>query len=111
MEVAPFGIRVVLIQPGNFHTEFTASRVTAGDALDGSVYLDTFRRSLAVMEQDELDAPEPLAVARVIERAITSDSPRLRYVVDHTIARFAPMLKRLLPHALVETALKRVFKL
>ena len=111
MEVAPFGIRVVLIQPGNYRTDFTASRVTTAGARDNVAYQDKFKRALHVMEQDEMNAPEPEAVARVVERAITAKSPRLRYVVDPTVARLAPMLKRMLPYPLVEYALKRVFKL
>jgi short-subunit dehydrogenase len=111
MEVEPYGIRVVLIQPGNYHTEFTASRITARESNHSSVYHDTFKRALTVMENDELSAPKPKAVARVIERAITADSPRLRYVVDPTVARFAPMAKRILPYAVMEAALKRIFKL
>jgi NAD(P)-dependent dehydrogenase (short-subunit alcohol dehydrogenase family) len=111
MEVAPFGIRVVLIEPGNYRTEFTASRVTTAGSRENAAYQDTFKRALGVMEQDELNAPEPEAVARVVERAITAKSPRLRYVVDPTVARLAPMLKRLLPYPLVEYGLKHIFKL
>ena len=111
LEVAPFGIRVVLIQPGNYHTDFTTSRVTTAGARDNTAYRDTFKRALGVMEHDELSAPEPQAVARVLERAITAQSPRLRYVVDPTVARLAPTLKRLLPYPLIEYGLKRIFKL
>jgi NAD(P)-dependent dehydrogenase (short-subunit alcohol dehydrogenase family) len=111
MEVEPYGIRVVLIQPGNYRTEFTANRVTAVKADRPSPYYDLFTKALSVMEKDELEAPEPEEVARVIERAVLSDSPRLRYVVDPSIGRFAPMLKRVLPYSVVEAALKRVFKL
>jgi len=111
MEVEPYGIRVVLIQPGNYHTGFTANRVTAIKSDHASEYYDIFARSLSVMEKDELDAPEPEEVARVIDRAISSDSPRLRHVVDPSIARFAPILKRVLPYSIVEAALKHVFKL
>lgn len=110
-EVEPYGVRVVLVQPGNYRTQFTASRVRTIESGQDSIYSETFQRCLGVMENDELSAPEPEAVARVIERAVRSDSPRLRYVVDPTVARFAPMLKRLLPYSIVEVALKRVFKL
>lgn len=111
MEVEPYGIRVVLIQPGNYRTEFTARRVRAKESSPGSVYHKTFERALGVMEKDELEAPEPKRVAQVIEQAVTSDSPGLRYVADPSIARFAPFLKRILPYAIVEAGLKRVFKL
>lgn len=111
MEVAPFGIQVVLIQPGNYRTDFTARRVTAAEAKNSSAYRDTFKRALGVMERDELNAPEPVAVAQTVEKAITSKAPRLRYVVDPTVARVAPLLKRLLPYPVVEYGLKRVFKI
>jgi NAD(P)-dependent dehydrogenase (short-subunit alcohol dehydrogenase family) len=111
LEVEPYGIRVVLIQPGNYRAEFTASRMRAKESRPGSVYHKTFERAPGVMEKDELEAPEPKNVAQVIEQVVTSDSPRLRYVVDPSIVRFSPFLKRVLPYAIVEAGLKRVFKL
>jgi hypothetical protein len=63
------------------------------------------------MVNDELNAPEPRTVAQVIERAITADSPRLRYVVDPGAARWVPLLKRLLAYPIIEAGHKRIFKL
>jgi hypothetical protein len=96
---------------GNYRTGFTASRLTTANSDANSVYQETFRRALGVMEKDELNAPEPVEVARVLERAITVNRPRMRYVVDPTVFRFVPTLKRLLPYPLIEYGLKRAFKL
>lgn len=111
LEVEPYGIRVVLLVLGNYRTEFTSSRVTAVNSDGNSVYGETFRRVLGVMERDELNAPEPVEVARVLEKAITANRPRLRYVVDPTFLRFVPIAKRLLPYSFIEFAHKRLFKL
>jgi hypothetical protein len=96
---------------GNYHTGFTASRLTTANSDANSVFQGTFRGALGVMEKDELNAPEPVKVAQVLERAITANRPRKRYIVDPTFFRFVPMLKRLLPYALIEYAHKRLFKL
>ena len=104
--------RVVLItaaSSGNHRTEFTASRVATANSDGNSVYRETFRRALGVMEKDELNAPEPIEVVRVLERAITANWPLMCYVVDSIVARSAPTLKRFLPCPLVEHGLKRVF--
>jgi NAD(P)-dependent dehydrogenase (short-subunit alcohol dehydrogenase family) len=88
-EVAGFGIDVVVIQPGAIRTDFDKAAVAslddAGSADD--VYAD-FNRHVGRATKEayekgpmKLLGGEPDAVAKVIEKAITSRRPRTRYHV------------------------------
>jgi short-subunit dehydrogenase len=46
-EIAPFGVQVTLVRPGNVRTDFTASRRMARDAHDGSVYGQTAGKAIS----------------------------------------------------------------
>jgi NAD(P)-dependent dehydrogenase (short-subunit alcohol dehydrogenase family) len=85
-EVAPFGIQVVLFEPGLIATEFGSTvSGTLGDTTDEkSPYSDAAARMdkmIGDMYANRLLAVGPGAVAKVIERAITTRRPHARYVV------------------------------
>jgi NAD(P)-dependent dehydrogenase (short-subunit alcohol dehydrogenase family) len=102
MEVKPHGVRVVLVEPGDFRTGFTAQRRKA-QAAEQSVYAEHFKRALATMERDEHGGSDPAAVARLVERLINKPSPRLRYKVGSAWQKFAiGTLRVVLPQKLFE---------
>jgi NAD(P)-dependent dehydrogenase (short-subunit alcohol dehydrogenase family) len=102
MEVKPFGVRVVLVEPGDFRTGFTAQRRKARAAEHGA-YTERFHRALATMERDERGGSDPAAVARLVERLINTSAPRLRYKVGSIWQKFATgPLRALLPQKLYE---------
>ena len=81
--MAADGVKVVLVEPGGFKTGIweDMERDIARREASGSRYVAAYRRS---MQGQRLVAPvmgQPEACARVIAGAITSRSPRSRYVV------------------------------
>ncbi len=102
MEVLPFGVRVVLVEPGDFRTQFAANRKLTGESQNNSAYRERFGKALAVFEKEENNGADPLAIARLIERLIENPSPSLRYSVGPVGERIAPLLKQILPHKLYE---------
>lgn len=103
-EVAPFGIKVVLIEPSIVRTEaWGAHRVVGAGAEDpDSPYRAWFRH----MEQltDGLVQSSPTTVndvAEAVHRAMTVTRPRLRYMVGRR-ARRIMALRRYLPGELFE---------
>jgi NAD(P)-dependent dehydrogenase (short-subunit alcohol dehydrogenase family) len=102
MEVAPFGIKVVLVEPGDFRTQFTVNRRRVDKAANNSSYRDRYTRALAVFEKEEINGDDPIAVARLVARIIDSKSPRLRYSVGPTGERIVPGLKQILPHKIYQ---------
>jgi NAD(P)-dependent dehydrogenase (short-subunit alcohol dehydrogenase family) len=97
MEVEPFGIEVVLIEPADCRTGFTAARRQV-EAAATSVYRDDFAASLAVIEADEDHGADPRVVARRLDRVMNTASPRLRYMAGAPTERLAVLLKRILPY-------------
>jgi NAD(P)-dependent dehydrogenase (short-subunit alcohol dehydrogenase family) len=102
MELRPHGVRVVLIEPGDFRTGFTAQRRQVRAAQAGSPYAERFARALARMERDEAGGADPLLVARLLERLIAARSPRPRYKVGGFAQTFVIGLRKVLPQKLVE---------
>ena len=94
-EVRPFGVDVVLVQPGDFRTGFTAARRVARP--DGSAYAERAERALAIAATDESAGANPEQVARVIARIIHSRRRRLRYVVGPAAQEWLMRLRHVLP--------------
>jgi NAD(P)-dependent dehydrogenase (short-subunit alcohol dehydrogenase family) len=108
MEVAPFGIGVVLIEPGDFRTGFTDARRRTGGASPDSPYRQRCELALRTMEESERSGPDPIRVARLVERIIHHPSPRLRHTVGLAVQRFGVAVRHLVPARLFEWGLQKV---
>ncbi|HZS28685.1 MAG TPA: SDR family oxidoreductase [Candidatus Angelobacter sp.] len=111
MEVKPFGIRVVLIEPGDFKTEFPTNRRNTAEAEKSSIYREQVDRCVGVMQEEEKNGHDPLEVARLAERIIHDPSPRLRYTTGPLGERIGPKLKSILPYRLYEYLFMKHYKL
>jgi NAD(P)-dependent dehydrogenase (short-subunit alcohol dehydrogenase family) len=109
MEAAPFGVRVVLVEPGDFRTGFTASRRLARSPVTDA-YRERQARAIGVMEHDETHGATPEAVARLVHFIITRRSPRLRYAVGPVSERLALVLKRFAPARLFERVMAGYYR-
>ena len=76
-ELAPFGIRVVIIEPGVTKSAIFAKNIDAPNS--SGAYDDHYRRLFQFYAAGYANATDPLEVAKIIEHAITTDSPQLRY--------------------------------
>ena len=110
LEAAPFGIRVVLIEPGDFRTGFTAGRRRAAGA-DVAAYAERQATALHVMEHDEMQGATPEAVGRLVHRVIMMRFPATRYAVGPVTETFALALKRFAPSRLFEWGLARYYRI
>ncbi|HVG90792.1 MAG TPA: SDR family oxidoreductase, partial [Alphaproteobacteria bacterium] len=70
MEVRPFGIRVALIEPGDFKSDFPANRVNTDGSTKSEVYSELMERCVGVMREEEKHGKTPYPVARLVERII-----------------------------------------
>jgi NAD(P)-dependent dehydrogenase (short-subunit alcohol dehydrogenase family)/pimeloyl-ACP methyl ester carboxylesterase len=104
LEVAPFGIQAVLVEPGMIKTtRWTTNRATAAGALEPtSAYRDLFTTAEAladrVVERSRTSAAD---VAGAVATALTVDKPRMRYVVGQP-AGAVILLRRYLPERTFE---------
>jgi len=111
MEVAPFGVRVVLIEPGDFKTGFTESRVFSAAADASSPYHERCQRAVSVMEHDEQNGADPRQLAELLARIVADPSPRPRYPVGAFGQRLAVAARRFVPTRLLDKALSALYKL
>jgi NAD(P)-dependent dehydrogenase (short-subunit alcohol dehydrogenase family) len=110
VEVAPFGVNVIVIEPGAIRTEW------AGIARDGplqmsggSAYAELAKRHarmLATADTSSLASP-PEVVARTIVRAVTARRPKTRYATGGG-ARTILFLRKILPDRMFDRLIWRV---
>ena len=96
-ELSPFGVRVALVEPGLFRTEFQSNMVR-GSSVDSpdisyAPYIEKYNK-----RHDRLQrfGGDPMRVARVISKVIDSDNPPFRNPVGID-ARMGILGTRLLP--------------
>jgi NAD(P)-dependent dehydrogenase (short-subunit alcohol dehydrogenase family) len=80
MEVAQFGIHVVVIQPGAIKTEW--NRIARENLLKVSgqtAYQGLVHKHVRLLENADRRGSDPEVIARVIETAVSSRRPRTRY--------------------------------
>ena len=119
-EVAPFGVAVVLVEPGPVSTAFgdtavgtiDAAAAEAPDEVDDAY--SGFRRALAVRYAQAYDgsrmrlASSPDAVARVIVRTVRVRRPRSRYTVG-PVAKTMIGLRRFAPSPVFDAVIRSSF--
>jgi NAD(P)-dependent dehydrogenase (short-subunit alcohol dehydrogenase family) len=86
-EVAPFGVRVILIEPGVVKTKlYDNSVVGQGASREDSPYSGMLRNLNAINNTLIKHASTSDQVAATILEAISSPEPKLRYPVGHDVA-------------------------
>lgn len=84
-EMEKFGVKVSVIEPGNFNSEiFAAMRKRMeqrGKTLQGSLYQAELEERLLKRPTDRSQYPEPDAVSAAVMHALFDPAPRRRYMV------------------------------
>lgn len=96
-EVQPFGVRVAMVEPGLFRTDFPDNAVR-GEAADdeNAAYAPYIRNYTGSHDVFKLMGGNPVRVAKVVHKVITSPSPNFRYPVGLD-ARAGMLASRILP--------------
>jgi NAD(P)-dependent dehydrogenase (short-subunit alcohol dehydrogenase family) len=105
-EVAPFGISVTLVEPGNFATDFTSSRRMSSAPPPDDVYQAALDKAVKLMEHDERHGAAPDDVASLVVKILDSKRPPRRVSVGKPGERVGLMAKRLMPFRLFQAAAK-----
>jgi len=79
-ELQPFGIEVVLIEPGIIHTGFEETAVAHLDAFASTPYAPAVAKYEEISRMGNRLASDPIVVAKTIARAIATRRPAARYV-------------------------------
>jgi NAD(P)-dependent dehydrogenase (short-subunit alcohol dehydrogenase family) len=112
-ELMPWGIEVVAVEPGTIKTPIWEKGEAEADAMVASwsaehraLYEERVTKVRGLVQQIARRGVAPDRVAAVIEKALTADRPRPRYMVGDAYATFA--LDRLLPTRVVDRLLYRL---
>jgi NAD(P)-dependent dehydrogenase (short-subunit alcohol dehydrogenase family) len=97
MELKQFNIQVVLVNPGDFSTNFTANRKFTAKTTNRSPYYNQFERTINIIEKDENGGLKPIVLAKKIFSILEKEKPGPRYVVSTLEQKLAVLLKHLLP--------------
>lgn len=111
-ELAAFGVRVVLIEPGVIRSEFgdRAMNELSRYRDASSPYAPVLARADEIQKQSEAQAVGPRCVAEAIEHASLARRPRARYVAPRRTYAVLAMMKWL-PTAWVDAAMRALFGL
>jgi len=85
-ELEPFGIKVVLVEPGVIRTNFANAMVVAKKSQDpNSPYSQIMQKMATSFEHMMENGSSPDLVAKVVLKAVTSENPSLRYLAGKDI--------------------------
>lgn len=110
LEVRQFGIKVTVINPGDFSTGFTAQRNKV-DNPDALAAYPGYAKSMQSIEHDENSGLKPDYLARRISRIVRKRHPRNRYLIATLVQKSSVLLKALLPAKLYDRILASYYAL
>jgi NAD(P)-dependent dehydrogenase (short-subunit alcohol dehydrogenase family) len=116
-ELAPWGIRVVLVEPATIHTD--AADKLERDALSTAnafpvdtqeLYRETYLGMVSVALARERQGSAPAVVGDKVFKIVTTSRPRARYIVGKD-GRVLAMLARYMPVRALDAMRRRIFHL
>ena len=112
MEVKQFGIKVVVVNPGDFNTNNTANRKNyLAPNSENSAYKTQFDKTLAVIENDENNGWNSEILARQMVKIVNCKNPRQRYVIASFEQKLAVFIKKILHGKLFSKILEGHYKI
>jgi NAD(P)-dependent dehydrogenase (short-subunit alcohol dehydrogenase family) len=108
VEMAPFGVGVTLVEPGDIRTPFNDNMDWGRGPDTRSPYAERRARCELVVRASLPKAPGPSIVAATIHRALTARRPRVRYTVGPDSV-LVPLGRRFLPDWLSLGLIRRHF--
>lgn len=112
LEAAPWGIHVVLIEPGPVETEFFDVVLERAEGLmkdEASAYRPFFEHATEIERDMMKRAATAADVADVIVRACRASRPRARYAVTW-MAKTTVFLTKVLPRSWLDALIRRQFR-
>jgi NAD(P)-dependent dehydrogenase (short-subunit alcohol dehydrogenase family) len=112
MEVRQYNIKIVLINPGDFHTNNSANRRNyLAPTGSGDPYQEQYLKTMAIIEKDEAGGWEPVVLAKKLVSIVESKNPRQRYIIASFEQKLAVVLKYILPGKLFMMILADHYKI
>lgn len=110
MEVSRFGIKVCIIEPGDFRTGINQNRLRA--SADDTLYYGTLHQDILEQVRQEVStAPTPEIIGKKIIKILRDPRPKLRYRIASPKALLSYRLMRTLPSRWFEAIIRKYYKL
>lgn len=100
MELQNTGVKVSVVNPGDFKTDFTANREKMPFTLANDKLKSEYEAAVAAMEKDESIGASPAKLAAQIVKIVGKSSPAHSYLVGAIGQTIVPTLKAILPGSL-----------
>lgn len=97
MEVKNFGIKVIIIEPGDIITGMYSRSKRSEYTTPDSVYFNLFSQAMEATKKNESIGSNPIVIAELIERIINNKAPSLRYVGGNFMDKIVIPLKNIMP--------------
>ncbi|HZG57086.1 SDR family oxidoreductase [Paenibacillus sp.] len=110
LELRPFGVFVVLVEPGSYRTNIWEKGFAAMAGDEHSPYADALGRVRSMAESSARNGGDPMDVARLVVRIANARAPRLRYVLPLGAVGMVA-LRSLLPWSWYEAAVFRLLSI
>lgn len=109
-EIMQFGIKTVIIEPGDFRTKINENRYVSEKSLT-SVYKQDFERIHDIINQEVAEGDNPELIGQLVAKIITKRKPKLRYNVGNIRSKLALIAKRILPNRWFERLMMNHYKM
>ena len=107
-ETREFGVRVSVVEPGYTNTSFEASATDADSPI--ASYAPVREHVKNILAKSVRAGDDPAVVARVVLKAATDRTPKLRYPAG-PLARQLSLLKKYAPAGLLDNGIRKANKL
>lgn len=108
MELAPFGVHVVTVQPGEYRTRIATGRLRPPTV--SAAYAQAYERVMGVLAGSLHYSRDPDEVAVLVSRLMRQAAPYGVQYSAHGVQRLSVLLKKLLPARLFERMMMRHYR-
>ena len=102
IELKAFGIKTVLIEPGDVKSNFNKNRLTPIINHEKTDYAANYENARKIFIKDEENGVDALFIAKKIEKIIHLKKPKLRYVVGNGFQKTGVTMHKYLPNRIFE---------
>ena len=111
MELRPFNVKVIILEPGDFRTNINTNRKVSKKSLDpSSPYYESFNRTHEQVFEEVNNSWPPEKIARDVERIINYRYPRLRFISAPLKQKLSIIMHKILPARLFELIVSAFYK-
>jgi len=109
-ELSPFGVKVAIVEPGDFASDFTSKRSASKGAGEGSPYKESFDTLIKGAARREAEGMAAAKVAETVCAIVEGRRHGFKYLVGSPSEKLAAHLKPYIPKKAFDKMLERHYK-